>query len=346
MIKLRVEEIQDFFKISSSIKNVSGKPELDMIKISNQNIIKTNLQIYCSKRISVLSDDDDNNDYLVDESMLNSLVKTTFASEITIDKSGNEIIISDGKNHLNHGYLDPALYSQKLILPDGDGLFVSKDIIDTIRIARSFTSSDENATNFRCVHIKDNYIFGVDFHLFYLKQFKFKFPQASLLNTHCDILTQFNSARFYNSDHYYFYKFDGGMFFAFAKVEEKVPDITPRVEVLSKIDAEAFTISKKDLVNFCELANNLTPSKQVNCSLKQHEAYGTILALQDNDYVKGYKKEIAIGGNLTPFDFNSRCDISAFRSLPQDELNCMIVSHTMVIKERDSWACISGIKID
>lgn len=341
---LRVEELQEFFKLSSTIKTNLSRPELQYLYIGNGIIRKTNLAIDCVMKIA--TDDALHISYLVDEKLLQNLVKSTFKTEIKVFTKDNKIIISDEKNHLSHGYVDIDSYPSLRKKPAEKGLPVPKSVIDTISVARAFCSGDENATNFRCVSFKDNYIFAIDFNKFYLKCFPFKFPEAMLLSDYCDIITQFMYATFWDTETYFYYEFGIDISFCFSKLEFKVQDISQRIDVLeNKITGDKFTISKKDIVNFCDIANNLTPSKQTVCILKQDEKLGAIIYVEDIDYTKGFIKEIISGGSLSDFAFNSKITTSAFKALPQEEFDCIVMSNTLVIKDKDSWACFSGTQI-
>lgn len=339
MIKLKVKDLQDFFKNTASIRP-NGMPLLSYIKYSNRSLSKTNLAIFCN----MIVDCDSDEEVLIDEKTLSTLVSKTNSKEININIVGNKVVLSDGKIHLNHQLEDSSLFPKIYTLPTTTGLPVSKQIIDTIRIARSFISSDESATNFQCVHVLNNCIAAFNFHLFYIKQFKWKFPHTVLMDEHCDIVTQFTSAIFFSSEHHYFYQFGPKLYFAFTKTEYNSPDINQRIEMLNKINEDVFILNKKDLVMFCELANELTPSKQTICSFSEDPQHGSILEINDKDYAKDGKVQIFVDGVLSPFSFNSKIVTTAFKSLPQDKLNCMISNKALVIKDEDSFACFMGVQ--
>lgn len=343
MIKLRVEELNEFFKVSNSIRNTTTMPELDYLYLQRDSIGKTNLGMYCKMNLEVVSDNDEF-PMLIDENVLKTLLKTTFKTEveITVNKKDNKVRLSDGKNHFSYSWYDPKLYPKTPEPNNNTSAPVSKSIIDTIKIALNFISESDNATNFQFVHFKDNYIFAVDFHKFYVKKFNFKFPEASLYVDYCNVITQFNSASFSQNDKFYFYKFGSNLIFAFLKYDYTIPDIIPRVEILKKVTEQQFTISKKDVVNFCDSVNTLTPSKQIICSFREDPVLGACLESFDIDYSKEHKKEILVGGILPDFSFNSRTCYNALKSLTQEEFNCVVEKHTLVISDNDSWACFSG----
>lgn len=342
MFILKKFQLQEFAKHSGGIQG-QPLPILSYLKLDKNGILsKTNQAISLSYQIDISGEAED---ILLDERTLFSLVNKTNSDVITIKNEGKSIIISDGTNHLNHAVEDFKMFPNLPELPTTNPTRVTSPIINTIKIARGFIATEESAANFRAVHIQGNYIAAFNNHLFYIKEFKFTFPNVILLDEYCDILTQYNSADFWETERHYFYKFNSKLLFVFTKTEFKTPAIDERIAFLKAVNNDKFSIKKSELVDFCELANGLTNSKQIVCSFAKDPVHGSIIFLQDNDYAKGVKSEIKVDGEIQEFNFNSKITISAFKSIPDDQLSCTVVNKGLVINQNNYWACFMGTQV-
>lgn len=341
-MKLQVSQLREFIKYISVIKNTNMSNDLlKYIKVKKGLITKTNLSIYCSMQI----DYNEEEEILIDENILKMLLNKTNAPEIEIKKLEDKtVIISDGSNFFDYITEDETLYPQLYETPNGKGSPVGKEIINTIKTARSFVSEDAAATNFRCVHFIDNFVLAITGNLFYIQQFKWKFPNVVLLDDYCDVITQFESCFFNQTSQHYFYDF-GLVRYAFLKTEYPTPDVIGRYEMLKNLQANTFTIDKKELVDFCDMANGLTSTKEVYCSFEKDEKLGSVFVRKDLDYSKSCKKKIYVDGDLAKYAFNSRRSINAIKSLPQMHLKCKVASNTLIITSDNTFACFSGVAI-
>lgn len=343
MFTLKKFQLQDFSKHASGISG-GGLPIFSYIRLAKDGTLsKTNQAISVSYQIDIEGEAED---ILLDERTLFNLVNKSNSDVITIKVEDKAVLISDKINHLNHAREEFSMFPNLPAIPtDSTPMKVTAPIINTIKIARSFIASDDNAANFRAVHIKDNFISAFNFHLFYIKEFKFKFPHVILMDEFCDIITQYSSADFWETQHHYFYRFSSKLMFAFTKTEYTTPDVNTRVDILRNVNTDSFVMKKSDITDFCELANNLTDSKQVICSFAEDPKHGSVLMLQDNDYAKGVKREIKVEGVISQFNFNSKKVIGAFKALPEEALKCTIYNNGLIINQNDYWACFMGAQV-
>lgn len=145
-------------------------PVLGYLKLAvtegGATLSKTNIHSYCQSPVAATGAP---GEYLIDESVLKTLLSVTKDDEVKLWEKKGTPMLSDSKNDISFAKEAPANFPQKPPVPLCDFHTLEAEIIDAIFIAKSFLMGGELAAHFGCVHIVSDgdrtMVWGVRFFL-------------------------------------------------------------------------------------------------------------------------------------------------------------------------------------
>lgn len=244
-MKLKTSELKRFFSNSNTIKSKGILPILDYLKISDNKIIKTNLNAYVVMDITPTGET-----MLINEDILSSIVKGTLADTIEVTASGNKGLISDGVNKMK--YPIPAEEDYPTF-PDNDKVgevILSKEVLEAVGIAAKNLSTNDVAISFNNVNVAHGYVAGSDHVRLYLKKFEQPLPTILIDTLAANIISQFGEVKYYQNGNYDFYEV-GSFLFGFAKQEGKPIDFNRFLDDVQK--EEYIEMNCAEIFNFYDI---------------------------------------------------------------------------------------------
>lgn len=361
MIQLKVWQLRDFNKYASRIQVTGNEnPFLYYLKLTKEGFLtksstdtifsmKLDFAMPQTSMFAVVENNSFDEDILINEKILFSVVSTTRSEFITISKKDGNIIISDGKTHPYHPIEDVKMYPQLPEVPENVDMILDGTVIKSINVAKSFAATEESQANFQAIHIKNNFIAGISFHQFYIKEFEnMQFPNIVLMPNHISILSQFEVIQYADSERFYFFKLGKELTFSFLKTSYNTPDFQRQLDMIKKLEEPHFKINKYDFVEFCQLSNMITDNSVPVCVLETKidedpEKNKTQLILKSDGKNKGNVRDIQVEGIAKEFVFNCKLIINSIKALPQDKFDCIVASRALIIfGEDNSFACFQG----
>ena len=314
-MQLLTSELKTFLSFAGPIKRYGLTPAQDCICINNNIISKTNLGQSCQMPISV------EGSVLLEEDALKSVLSKRPNAEIITIRQGANIVIECEGISVPHPKYDLKHFPNINKLPDGDGIKLDTEAVESIFIAAQFTSNQENAGSLRCVHIKKDYIAASDGAKFFyyttngLDNFILNIEDVSLIS-------KLKEPSLYKGDNFYCAK-AGDVTYTFINTESGTPNFEA---IHSNISGEGikFTVKKQDFVDYCRLVSELSKSK---ISLSEINGAGFVL------HEDGHSVTLGLDLPEINFTFNSRLIQSAISILPLSDLNFELIKTVIVIKE-------------
>lgn len=354
MLQIKTFQLNEFAKLTSQIQDNKANPLLSYLKLTKDGTLtKSNQEIYFTMQVDFLlaqssmfrtteANSPLSDDLLIHEDTLFGLVESTKSEAISIDVKNGSVIISDGKTTLKHQVEDIALFPITPKLPETEPILLDKQILQTIKTAKAFCSSDPNQTNFQAVHMNDNYIAGISFHTLYVKEFDQAFTNVIFTHKMIDIITQFESVELFDSDKNYFFKPASGKLFVFTKTEFSTPDFRNQINKVKEVNIDRFKIQKSDIIDFCELANKISSLRVTSCKLSTDSENGSQIILNDTETHKEIKMEVHVDGYAQEYSFSHKLILPPLKALKQNELDCLVASNALIVFEDSSFACFYG----
>lgn len=308
MIPLRVNELKRFFSNSNTIKSNGILPVLDFILIDNDRIVKTNLNAYVEMKITPIG-----KRMLVDEKLLQNIVKITSADTIEVILKDKKVFLSDGKNKPFFTLSDDSVYPE---FPDSEKeneVTLKSDVLKAVGVAvKNVNSGDVITPGFNFVNLAYGYVYGAEHNKFYFRKFD-DLPTVLIDPLCANIISQFGEVRYYQRGNFDFYEV-GSFLFGFAKTEATVINFVPFLEVISK--GEYMEIYTKDLTDFLDLLSSMTPSLTTTVDFK-----GNQLSFYDVDLEVGNDLTLEVEGTYRPtYSFLPRILSSYVKSLNKEKI--------------------------
>lgn len=322
---LLTSELRSFLKRTSYIKHSNILPVLDHLLIEPGRIIKSNLDTFCSMKIT------SDQSVLIEEKTLAAILTSTTDEYINIEIK-DKVIIGNGKAKVSHPITDVQHYPKMPDLPDEKGFDLNQQMIDAITISGNFVSELETDNALQAVNIKDDFIAATDRYKLYYESFKTKFPNIIIQKEHVPLISQLIEPLVYCGDKRYYFVSDN-ITYSFAKTEDTTPDFKLLASRFNG-EAEQFIINKQALIDFCNLVNSINDSRVAICKMT---ASG--FELIDEDKPVSWPYELP----GIDFKFNARTMAPALKQWPDSELRCKVVNNALVITDSDSLIAFNGI---
>lgn len=319
-MKLKTAEIKRFFNLSSSIKTNGILPILDLIKIDNDRIYKTNTNAWIVCDITAT-----NEQILLDEKILSEYVKRVAEDyiDVKIETSSptkkNDPIIKTIT--LKSGKVPKVTFS----LPDDYVNFpvfpinenptpirIEEDVLKAIGVAAKNVIGGNNTHPFDFIHLTNGYVLGSDTNRFYFK--KFDYLPNTIIDPQCaNTIYQFGGAEFTESDKFNFFQI-GTITYAFVKNNFTTPDTSKLFSVFKKDSYLEITVS--ELLEFLDLVTSVSPMELRICSIKGNKLY-----FKDADYERDVEFELTTTGDFQPdFSFSAKVFAPYFKSLGKEKV--------------------------
>ncbi len=327
MPKINTQLLREFVKNTSSIRPGKMIPGESYYLFEKDRVTKTNTITFCSFSLKF----DTDKPFLVEQQKLHSVLSATKDEYITVT-DGKSIEINDTKYKTSHPVMSVENFPGVPNAPEEDGCDIDQFDIDALSIAKSFVSPNENLPHLQVIHMNENYIAATDCYIMYYEKFDKHFPNILFSKDDVSIIQQYTMGRIFDTEKRYFFS-AGDYLYSFAKTEAKTPDFNTVVSKLSD-SSGGFTIDKKELITFCEIANSYTGSAIPSCVLSNEK-----ISLISS---KNEKVEMPVTlGNDFEFAFNSRYLLPALKAIPVSELKCSIpnTQHKAIVIKEDNFIC-------
>jgi hypothetical protein len=285
-MNLRVVELRRFFSNAGTIRSKGVMPVLDYIKIDRDRIIKTNLNAYVIMNITPVGET-----ILIDEKILNAMVKSTSSDIIEVTTQGSKVFLSDGKYKMSFVVAEEEHYPK---MPDSEKeneVVLTQDMLEAIGIAAKNVAVNDVVPAFNCVNLAYGYIAGSDHARLYLKKFD-NLPTVLIEPLAANIISQFGEVKYYERGNYSFFEV-GSFLFGFIKTAGNPIDFRAFLsEVVNDTYAE---FSCQDIYNFIDLFMASSGGETVSVDFN-----GDLISFKDLDREVSNESVLAIEGQFKP----------------------------------------------
>lgn len=318
-MKIKTEELKKFLSTASQIRINPLHPNLDFIKIecaTNEIVFsKSNHNIHCTYKYTCAPDRPEI--LYIDERILNGIAATSHEYQISIEKKGDKIVITDGENVLRLPHVDEKLFPV-IHKSDSEKYKLSKAIIDRIRIAARYISVSPLKTPFSFVEIGINGIIGTNGHITYYHN-TIGLPESFFDNEVLNIIQPTDEAEFWSSESYDYFGYEG---FEYGFIKTVIKPL-PLMAVLNQpVGQIKFSFYKQSLLDFCIKVNYSTKSKYPIAVFSSENLNNLKLFFVDAEYSRDVTGEIQMQSSLpvSEFKFNVNLMTDLLKSLPYDQL--------------------------
>lgn len=304
---LKTLELRKFFSNASTIKSNGLMPILDFVRVDNNKIIKTNLNAYIIMDITPT-----NETLLIDEKILNAIVKVTTSDTINVTAKGDKVIISDGVNKMSFLLSAEEHYPE---FPDSEKegeVVLPKPVLDAIGMAAKNVSVNNVAVSFNYVNVAHGYVAGSDQVRLYTHSFN-NLPTLLIDTLAANIISQFGEVKYYQRGNYDFFHV-GSFLFGFIKSVGTPIDFNPFLSEAQKEEyVELFT---HEIYNFNDIFMASSGSAEVTFNFKDDK-----LSFHDVDRSVSNEITLSMEGNHKPnISFLPRNLTSILKSIGSEKI--------------------------
>jgi hypothetical protein len=343
MIKLNKASLQEFQRLTAGMPKNTVMPILGYVKLERQGnltvITKSNLATTVTAAIKSEASADFE-PLLLDEKILFGFLSETKFDDIIVSIEGNDIQLTDTVTRVKIAKED---YSSFPATPkaEGEGMIISREIVEALDTAKSFINDSETAGNYRFVHCQGNFIAAFNSFFFYVNNKFQNLPEIMMTKEMCDVVCAANtSVKFQNSGNHYFFTAPN-IQYIFTKQEGKTPSVQNVLERL-KLPGKEFCIPKTDLVSFCNVANMICETPVSSCSMTPNGMFAD-LRINDSNYSRNGERNIPITGVFDEFTFNARIVINPLKNVPLETFNAKTNQNCLIITGKDEYFCFIGM---
>lgn len=152
-MNIRTSDLRKFQKLSSHIKPHGIAPASNCIRfgggVMTKNAYSAFVTFHCS---------DSTEDLLVEEHVINSLLSTTSSDYFNITVKGEKVIVSDGRDKVQFGFINLDAYTNPPNVPT-EKKEISKEFLNVLgRAAEICAPQKDPDTVYMLVHVGDNMI--------------------------------------------------------------------------------------------------------------------------------------------------------------------------------------------
>jgi len=301
-MKLLTSDLRKFGAASSSIKKNNLMPILNYLKFDNGYITKNNLESF------IIMKADFTGSALIDENILMSFVNFTNEKEITVTVKDKHLVISDGKSKVTSPTEDLSHFPVN-VETDGDSVQFTSDVLYNLRSALGFTMDDKTMPFKEHVFIGNGLLSASTGFICFTQAVDKAIPETILSRDASAALIKFEEVTFSQNDTYQFFQKDDFKY-GFIKTDLKFLNM----KLFSLLpEGDHIPVNKSELVKFCEICINNTPSRIVSASSE-----GEKLVMVDKDY--GVTIETPVSFNIGEFTFNPSIMLKMLKSVPDEQL--------------------------
>lgn len=303
-MKIKVRQLKQFNSVASGVKKNTILPILSFLKFDKGTVTKNNLESFVTMEI------DFEGSCLIDEKILIGFIDSIEAEEIDVEVKGNTVVLSHGKRKVSSP-TDQLEFFPSVPVPDNElDIFISQDLLKSIKVASNFTMDLEGSPYASCVHIGGGLVGATSGFIAYVEPMDEKLPDVVLEKNMVAVLKGLEFALFNQSDSYVFLK-SGNFVFGFIKKDTKFLNMG-RFKALP--EGEPTLMPKKEFEGFCDLCNDYSVGKSYSLATVK----GKELSMVDVDYGIDCKEELPV--SLPDFSFNPAYMGKLLKALPDENL--------------------------
>lgn len=301
-MKLKTNELKKFNSVTSSMKQNGLLPILSYLRFKDGIITKNNLEQFVEMEV------DFEGECLIDERVLMAFVNYVNAPEIDVRVEEKSITLSCGKDKRK----SPTDDINNFPAPENDeleGIEIGEDIVRGIKIASNFTLERDNLPYASCVFLGRGLLGAATGFIAYVEEIDANIPEIILDKNALSVIKGLNNFLFSQNGSFQFIK-SGSLNFGFRKTDTAFVNYAP----FTKIDGDKkVSISKSELIPFCDNCVSSTPSKVVIAEIK-----GNKLSMEDKDFGISGEKELSV--ELGDLAFNPSFMGKLLKALPDEEV--------------------------
>lgn len=303
-MNIKTSDLRKFQKLASNIKSVGIMPIADYLKFGGGKIVKTAFSSFIEYDCK-----DADEDVLVDEQALNSLVSITPSEFINITSKGNKTTISDTRDKIP--FQVAAVKDFPLIpTPESEKFDLSPEFLEAIGMAANFSDNMGTIPHYYMyLHIGEGAICAGDGIFGFYSPIKEDFKLV-LEKRIAQLISKHNTQQFARSDRYFFF-YSPGVTMGFSQQEMGWADLR---KFLIGGDKLTFTVSASDIGSYCSLAMQLAEKCVVTISTGKFEMYDM---LRDRGVDRAAENLVL----PEPFTFNPSKMNTLIAALGVDELD-------------------------
>ena len=305
-------------KLSGNIKNTGIMPIADYLKFGGGKIVKTAYTSFIEYECP-----DADEDVLVDEQALNSLVSITPSDFINITSKGNKTTISDTRDKIPFQVMAVKDFPP-IPIPEGERYELSPEFLEAIGMAANFADNMGTIPHYYMyLHIGEGAVCAGDgiFGFYSPIEETFKLVLEKRI---AQLISKHNTQYFAKSERYFFF-YAPGVTMGFSQQEMGWADLR---KFLIGGDKLTFTVSSSDVGSYCSLAMQLAEKCVVTISTGKFEMYDM---LRDRGVERAAENLVI----PEPFSFNPAKMNTLISALGVDELDFYDAKGLYYIKNKD-----------
>ena len=322
MIKIKSENLKEFFKKSKFIKPALSNPVLSNIKVecagNTCKLTKTNLNHYCIYDTKIENNYDGS--FLLNERDIASFINSINPEYITIQLEEKRLIISDGNKTKKFSEMEDVnnfpVYKKEI----EEAVNIPRDVIESLYIAKEYAKKDMVGHPASFVHLKNNEVFASNAFAAYYKKFNYDLPEILFYPEMCFALVGLGNVGYYKSGNYSVFTAEN-ILFGFISTEASPMDYGRVIGVL--VNSKGFTIDKAELIKFCEFTINSATNENPISALKNSN--GEFISIEFNGSLGmgGTKMEVEVvkEGEIIEYNFNPKILLPGLKAIPYDYIH-------------------------
>lgn len=309
MITIPISEVKKFISAAKPIKDTRMLPIYAYVKLECEGtqgvFYKANGTSFVICQINATFKK--NQTLLIEEKTLFGFVHYSSGSEIEISIKGDVVTLNDGTRNISCRSAKiehfPAIQDK-----NGEDTYVMNDeILAALFLAKNHTLPPPDAAMrppASYVHLnsvgKDFYIAAWNGHIAYLKKFKEQLPVVSLEPETISVFARFPLATYSRCGNYDYFDL-GAIAYGFIKNECKTSDLS--AFVTNSKHTETFVVSRKPIVDFCEMVINVNSSSVPPIVSIEPSKEKILMRFQDASENQNAEEGVEITGRLSVSEF-------------------------------------------
>jgi len=321
-MKIKTDELRRYLAAAAQIKPNPTATNLDSIKIecTGQEIIftKTNNNIWC--KYSYVCQEQQVETFLLNEKLLNGVALTSkeHSIDITLLDDGINITITSGEDIIKTKNQDLKLFP---IIPTaaGERIKISGEVMERIRIASKYVSTNANVTALNYVSVGMGGIFASNFNIVYYHN-TFPLPEILLDQEPLNTIKSTDDVLYWGTNSYNFFQCDG---FLYGFIKTAISPLNYST-IIGQTGTDSFTIKRDDMVDFCTLVHYSKRQENPLATLQSHPIKPNTLVLDyiDADFNIDVNRAVVMEANaiVEPFKFSIESMMLLLKTIPYELL--------------------------
>jgi hypothetical protein len=325
-IKLPLDNIREFFVLSQYLQSdeiLINKYIKFEIVFGSCILHKKNFSGFCKYSFNVNGEDCS---FLVPEIELKSFCNKSESKEITISIEGNNIILQDGyfkSTCSNGGFSQNEFPSLPEEPSKNQTTFITNDILETLKIAKSFASKDNLSEQWSSIYIDEDIIYSSAQSYIYLKNLNKTLPKISIAQKELSLISSLNEVYYFNNSNYNLYIYKNIVYGYLLSVNAVGH---PSKQVMSKLKRDNYIkVNKKDILNFCDSTKGFVnnPRDFINAKFTINDSTNLNLFYKNGEENKENELNCKIDklvGNPFEFVFQYNIWLDLLKALPYNDI--------------------------